>query len=264
MQLGQPDIKPEDHMTNFSRLMIATCFAAMAFAMPVSAAPKSDAEKAEIEAIVRDYLLANPGILREMADKLEANDKQAEESLRNKALATYKDEVFKTATDPVVGSKKPDVTIVEFMDYNCGWCKKSMKEVTSLVDADKNIKIIFKDFPIFGEHSEYAAKAALAAEKQGKYWELHQAMFAHEGQVTTDVVNQLAEATGLDMTKLQTDIGSKEIGERIAANMQLAKNLSINGTPAFVIDAKVYGGYLPMDDMNAAIAQVRTNGCKMC
>ena len=251
-------------MKNISRLLFVSCFAAMALAMPVAAAPKTDAEKAEIESIVRDYLLANPTILREMADKLEANDKQAEEAQRDKALATFKDEVFKTASDPTIGSKKPDVTIVEFMDYNCGWCKKSVKEIQSLVGADKNIKVIFKDFPIFGEHSEYAAKAALAAERQGKYWELHQAMFGHEGQVTTDVVNQLAEAQGLDMTKLQADIGSKEIGERIAANMQLAKNLAINGTPAFVIDDKVYGGYLPIEGMNEAIAEVRAKGCKMC
>jgi protein-disulfide isomerase len=262
--LGQPETIIEDQMKKLSRLLIVTSIAALALAEPLSAAPKNAAEKAEIEAIVRDYLLANPTILREMADKLEANDKLAEEGQRDKALATFKDEVFKTAADPTIGSKKPDVTIVEFMDYNCGWCKKSVKEVQSLVETDKNIKVIFKDFPIFGEHSEYAAKAAIAAEKQGKYWELHQAMFAHEGQVTTDVVNQLAQATGLNMKKLEADIGSKEIGERIAANMQLGKNLAINGTPAFVIDAKVFGGYLPIEGMNEAIAQVRADGCKMC
>jgi protein-disulfide isomerase len=213
---------------------------------------------------VHDYLLEHPEILRDMANKLEVNDKLAADTARNTTLTSQAKDIFHNPIDAVVGNPKGDVTVVEFMDYNCGWCKKSMKEVTSLVETDKSIKVIFKDFPIFGEHSEYAAKAALAAEKQGKYWEMHQALFAHEGQVTTDVVNQLAEATGLDMKKLEADIGSKEIGERIAANMQLAKNLAINGTPAFVIDAKVYGGYLPIDGMNEAIAQVRTNGCKMC
>ncbi len=251
-------------MKTFSHLLMATCIFACASIMPVNAAPKTAAEKAEIETIIREYLLANPSLLREMADRLETEDKQAEEALRNKALLTFKDEVFKTATDPFVGSKTPDVTIVEFMDYNCGWCKKSMREISSLIETDKNIKVIFKDFPIFGEHSEYAAKAALAAGKQGKYWELHQVLLAHDGQVTTDVVNQLAEAQGLDMKKLAADIGSKEIGERIAANMQLAKNLAINGTPAFVVDAKVHGGYLPLAEMHAAIAEVRENGCKMC
>jgi protein-disulfide isomerase len=251
-------------MKHLTRLLVATALVAATATLPATAASFDDAQKVEMEKIIRTYLLDHPELLREMADKLEANDKIAEEGQRDKALATFKDEVFKTAADPTIGSKKPDVTIVEFMDYNCGWCKKSVKEVQGLVETDKNIKVIFKDFPIFGEHSEYAAKAALAAEKQGKYWELHQAMFAHEGQVTTDVVNQLAEAQGLDMKKLEADVGSKEIGERIAANMQLAKNLAINGTPAFVIDAKVYGGYLPIDGMNAAIAEVRANGCKMC
>jgi protein-disulfide isomerase len=262
--MGQMKLKPEDHMTRISRLLTATCLATMAFALPLSAAPKTAAEKSEIESIIREYLLANPAIIREMADKLEVQDKQAEDAQRDRALSVHKDEVFKTAADPTIGAKKGDVTIVEFMDYNCGWCKKSVKEVQALVGSDKNVKIIFKDFPIFGENSEYAAKAALAAEKQGKYWELHQAMYGHEGEVTTDVVNQLAEAQGLDMKKLQNDIASKEVGERIAANMQLAKNLTINGTPAFVIDDKVYGGYLPNDAMNAAIAKVRVNGCKMC
>ena len=247
-----------------THLVLAAGLAALAATAPVQAAEFSDKQKSEMETIIRNYLLENPSLLREMADKLEANDKKSEEDLRGKALLTYKDEVFKKANDPQVGNAKGNVTIVEFMDYNCGWCKKSVGEIQSLVTSDKEIKVIFKEFPIFGEHSEYAARAALAAEKQGKYWQLHQAMFTHEGQVTTDVVNQLAEAQGLDMTKLQTDIASKEISEHIAANMQLGKDLAINGTPAFVIDDKVYGGYLTMDGLTTAIAEVRKNGCKMC
>jgi protein-disulfide isomerase len=251
-------------MQKLAHLLIGTGLLGMAVLSPASADTYSDAQKREIESIVRNYLLENPALLREMADKLEVADKKAEEDLRNKALTVYKDNVYKTAADPHVGNVKGNVTVVEFMDYNCGWCKKSVTEIQSLVNSDKNIKVIFKDFPIFGEHSEYAARAALAAEKQGKYWELHQAMFGHEGQVTTDVVNQLAQAQGLDMTRLQTDIASKAIGEQIAANMELGKQLAINGTPAFVIDDKVYGGYLNMEALNAAIAKVRADGCKMC
>jgi protein-disulfide isomerase len=254
----------EDTMTRLTRLMFAASLTALCFATPVSSASLDAAQKSEIEALIRAYLLEHPELLREMAEKLDAKDKQAEEDLRDKALVTYKDEVFKSPRDPVVGNPKGDVTVVEFMDYNCGWCKKAMSEMQTLVTQDKNVKIVMKEFPIFGEHSEYAARAALAAAKQNKYWELHQAMFSHEGQVTTDIVNQLAEAQGLDMAKLKADIESKEIGEQIATNMQLGKSLAINGTPAFVIDAKVYGGYLSMDNLNVAIAEVRANGCKMC
>jgi protein-disulfide isomerase len=251
-------------MKQLSRLFAATALAGLAFTAPALSGSFNEAQKGEIEEIVRGFLLEHPEILREMAEKLEAKDKENEDSLRDKALVTYKDEVFKSSRDPMVGNAKGDVTVVEFMDYNCGWCKKAVGEIATLVASDKKVKVVLKEFPIFGEHSEYAARAALAAAKQGKYWELHQAMFTHEGQVTTDVVNQLAEAQGLDMAKLKTDVESKEVGEQIAANMQLGKSLALSGTPAFIIDAKVYGGFLTLDALNAAITEVRANGCKMC
>ncbi len=251
-------------MKSISRFIFAASIAAIASFAPAVAGSFTDAQKAEMQEIIRGYLLDNPELLREMASKLEVKDKQAEENQRSNALLASKEEVFRTPGDPSIGNPKGDVTVVEFLDYNCGWCKKSMSEVSTLLKADPNLKVVFKEFPIFGEHSEYAARAALAAQNQGKYWELHQAMFSQEGQITTDVVNQLAEGLGLDMVKLKTDIGSKEIGERIAANMQLGKNLAINGTPAFVIDDQVYGGYLPLDGMSQAVTEVRANGCKLC
>lgn len=246
------------------RLLASTAVFVFTTFAPVHAGSLSPEQKSEIQELVRSYLLDNPELLREMATKLEAKDKQAEDDMRGKALKTLAPEIFKTASDPSIGNPKGDVTIVEFMDYNCGWCKKSMAEVSTILKADEKLRVVFKEFPIFGEHSEYAARAALAAAKQGKYWELHQAMFSHEGQVTTDVVNQLAEGLGLDMKKLKSDIESKEIGEHIAANMQLGKQLAINGTPAFIIDDQVHGGYLPLDGMLASVAEVRAKGCKLC
>jgi protein-disulfide isomerase len=243
-------------MRPITRLLASTAVFAFTTFSVVQAGSFTPEQKAEMEELIRSYLLENPEILREMATTLEAKDKQAEDEMRSKAMATLAPEIFRTATDPSIGNPNGDVTIVEFMDYNCGWCKKSMSEVSTLLKADDKLRVVFKEFPIFGEHSEYAARAALAAAKQNKYWELHQAMFSHEGQVTTDVVNQLAEGLGLDMTK--------EIGEHIAANMQLGKQLAINGTPAFIIDDQVHGGYLPLDGMVASVAAVRANGCKLC
>ncbi len=251
-------------MTFITRLFASTAVFACATFSTVQAGSFTPEQKTEMQEIIRSYLLENPDLLREMATNLEAKDKQAEDDVRTKAMSTLGPEIFRTATDPSIGNPKGDVTIVEFMDYNCGWCKKSMSEVSTILKADDKLRVVFKEFPIFGEHSEYAARAALAAAKQNKYWELHQAMFSHEGQVTTDVVNQLAEGLDLNMEKLKTDIGSKEIGERIAANMQLGKQLAINGTPAFIIDDQVHGGYLPLDGMVAAIAEVRLKGCKLC
>jgi protein-disulfide isomerase len=251
-------------MTSIIRLLASTAIFALTTFSTVQAGSFTPEQKTEVQDLIRSYLLDNPEILREIVAKLEAKDKQAEDDMRGKALTGLAPEIFKTAADPSIGNPKGDVTVVEFMDYNCGWCKKSMAEVSTLLKADDKLRVVFKEFPIFGEHSEYAAKAALAAAKQNKYWELHQAMFSHEGQVTTDVVNQLAEGLGLDMAKLKEDIGSKDIGERIAANLQLGKLLAINGTPAFIIDDQVHGGYLPLDGMIASIAQVRANGCKFC
>lgn len=251
-------------MTSIIRTFASTTILAVAMLSSVHAASLSPEQKTEMQELIRSYLLENPEILREMATVLEAKDKQAEDDMRKKALTTLAPQIFKTADDPSVGNPNGDVTIVEFMDYNCGWCKKSMSEVTTLLESDDKVRVVFKEFPIFGEHSEYAARAALAAAKQNKYWELHQAMFSHDGQVTTDVVNQLAEGLGLDMAKLKTDIESKEVGESIAANMQLGKELAINGTPAFIIDDQVYGGYLPIDRLVSSIAEVRANGCKLC
>jgi protein-disulfide isomerase len=251
-------------MTTTRFLLCAASIATFALFTPVQAGSFSDAQKTELEEMMRGYLLDHPELLREMSEKLEARDKQTEEDLRNKALVAFKSDIFQNKADPFIGPETGDVTVVEFMDYNCGWCKKAMGEMTTLMDSDKKVKVVFKEFPIFGEHSEYAARAALAAAKQGKYWELHRALFSHEGQVTKDVVDQLAEANGLDLAKMKEDITSREIGEHIAANMELGKNLAINGTPAFIVDAKVYGGYMPLDGLNAAIAEVRANGCKMC
>jgi protein-disulfide isomerase len=264
IKLGKALVSNEDIMTSIIRLLASTAVFAFATLSTVQAGSMTPEQKTEMQELIRSYLLDNPEILREMATKLEAKDKQAEEDMRGKALSKLAPAIFKTETDPSIGNPKGDVTIVEFMDYNCGWCKKSMSEVSTLLKSDDKIRVVFKEFPIFGEHSEYAARAALAAAKQNKYWDLHQAMFSHDGQVTTDVVNQLAEGLGLDMAKLKTDIESKEIGEHIAANMQLGKELAINGTPAFIIDDQVYGGYVPLDGMLASVAQVRANGCKLC
>jgi protein-disulfide isomerase len=246
------------------KTLVATSILASAALLPAHADSFSDAQKGEIEGLIRSYLLDHPEILREMAQKLEVKEKQAEDEKRGQSLVENKAEIFQKASDPVVGNPKGNVVIVEFMDYNCGWCKKAVGEMVGLIESDKDVKIVIKDFPIFGEGSEYAAKAAVAASKQGKYWELHNALFAHEGQINKEVVDQAANGLGIDVKKMQEDIESKEVGDQIAANIQLAKDMAINGTPAFIVDDKVYGGYLPLNDLMAAIAEVRANGCKMC
>jgi protein-disulfide isomerase len=247
------------------RLKALFLFTAL-LAAPLTATAQSmtDQQKKEMGDFIRSYLLEHPELLREMADKLEQKDRLAEQAARTEGLAKNKDTIFKLAGDAIVGNPQGDVTVVEFMDYNCGWCKKSMIEMQSLIAADPKLKVVMKEFPIFGEHSEFAARAALAAKKQGKYWEFHQALFSHEGQVTTDVAKELAVSVGLDMAKLEVDMKSPEVIDTIAANYELGKQLALNGTPAFIIDSNVVPGYIPQNDIQSYVNEVRTNGCQYC
>ena len=247
---------------------IITFFAIISFLFgsvsPVFAEGISPAQKIEFEKLVHDYLLNHPEILRDMANKLEANDKLAADTARNSVLTTQSKEIFYNPIDAVVGNPKGDVTVVEFMDYNCGWCKKSVIEMQSLVASDKNVRVVMKEFPIFGEGSEYAARAALASVKQGKYWELHQAMFASEGKITPEVVDMIAQEQGLDVAKMKVDMKAADIDAAIKKNQALAQSLALTGTPAFIVDDKLIPGYTDLANLQAMLAEVRAKGCKVC
>lgn len=248
-------------------------FRAVAFVFAMSLLPATalaedsfnDKQRAEIGQVVRQYLLDNPEILLEVSKELEIRQKAEEDKKREGALAANADAVFKSPHDLVAGNPKGDVTMVEFFDYNCGWCKKGLPEVMSLIENDKNLRLVMKEFPIFGGDSDYAAQAALASNAQGKYWEFHVALLSHEGKLTRETIDEIATAQGLDLDKLKSDMQSPKIAEIIAANQKLAQDLNITGTPAFIIDRTVVPGYLPADGLMAAINEVRASGgCKLC
>lgn len=223
------------------------------------------AQQKEIGEIVRQYLLDNPEVLLEVSRELESRQQKAESEKQAAALASNAKEIFNSGDDLVAGNPDGDITLVEFFDYNCGWCKKGLPEVLSLIESDKNLRVVMKEYPIFGGDSDYAAMAALASKAQGKYWEFHLAMLGHEGKLTAADVDEIAKDKGLDLDKLKADMKSPAIAEIIERNHKLASELSISGTPAFVIDNKLVPGYLPKDGLVAAIAEVRgAGGCKLC
>ncbi len=250
-------------MTSIFRGSLAAAF--MLFA-PAALGDEFDAkQRGEIGAIVRDYLLKNPEILLEVSRELEKRQSMAEEQQRETAVAENAAELFHSKSDFVAGNAKGDVTMVEFFDYNCSWCKKGMPEVLGLIEGDKNLRLVMKEFPIFGEASEYAARAALASHQQGKYWPFHLAMLGHEGKLAAEDVDRIATAQGLDLAKLKKDMESPEIAETISRNQKLAQALAINGTPAFIIDRRVIPGYLPKDGLAAAVKEIRdAGGCAIC
>jgi protein-disulfide isomerase len=181
------------------------------------------------------------------------------------ALKDNSAQVFRNPAAPVAGNPKGDVTIVEFMDYNCGYCKRSLPDVMKLVESDKNLRVVIKEFPILGPTSITASRAALAAGKQGKYKELHVALMSHKGALSDEAIFELAKSAGLDVDKLKADMEDKTIAARIEQNHQLASMLGIDGTPAFVIDQQLIPGALGYEALAAAIGDVRASGgCKVC
>ena len=246
------------------KLFPALFLSAALSATPALAAEFNKAQKSDIEAIVKSYLLEHPELLQEMSDKLKAKQAEAENIARTKGLSENAAAIFKSKADPMIGNPKGNAIIVEFMDYNCGWCKKSVGELSQLLETDKDVKVLFKEFPIFGPDSEYAAKAALAANAQGKYWELHQALFANDGHVNAAVVDDVATRVGIDVARMKKDMEAPEITKQIDNNHGLGQLLALTGTPAFIIDQSISPGYIAFDEMKATIENVRKVGCKYC
>jgi protein-disulfide isomerase len=248
---------------SFRRAVVAGCFAlvpAIAWAGDFN-----DSQKAEIGQIVHDYLIAHPEVLIEVSKELEKKQQDAEEKQRLSAVSDNADEIFRSKIDLVAGNAKGDVTMVEFFDYNCAWCKKGLPEVLQLMKDDGKLRVVMKEFPIFGEDSEYAARAALASRKQDKYWPFHLAMLGHEGKITKASVDQIAQDQGLDLDQLKKDMEAPEVVAAITRNQALASKLAISGTPAFIIDNKVIPGYLPEEGLAASIKEVRdAGGCTVC
>ena len=245
----------------------AALLAIALLAMPTAASADefNPKQRDEIGAIVRDYLLKHPEVLLEVSKELDKRQAQAESEQNKAALAANANQIFRSPDDFVAGNPKGDVTIVEFFDYNCPWCKKSMPILKQLMESDKGVKLVLKEFPILGEGSEYAARAAIAAMAQGKYLEFHIALYEHEGKIDAGVVDRIAQSMSLDVARMKADMNSPATANIISRNQQLAQMLGINGTPGFVIDQEIIPGFVPAKQLSVSVQNVRdSGGCKLC
>ena len=233
-------------------------------ASPLAAAEFSPAQKGEMEQIIRDYLLQNPEVLRDAFIELQKREQTAKADAARSAVKDNAAEIYRAKGDFVLGNPDAKIALVEFFDYNCGYCKKSFPDMVKL-SGEKDLKIIFKEFPILSAGSVVAAKAALAAKAQGKYWELHQAYMEFPGQKDEKTALAIAEKTGLDMERLKKDMAAPEVGETLAANMQLARKLGVDGTPGFVAGEELIPGAVGFDALSALIQDIRDKGgCQIC
>ena len=226
----------------------------------------SDGQKDQIESIIKAYLLKNPELMLEVQRVLDQKQEAARQEASGKALAANAASLFKNTSMPYGGDRKGDVTVVEFFDYNCIHCRDAVEPIGKLIDADKKVHVTFVDFPIFGKDSEGAARVAIAAGKQGKYWELHRDLLLHKGSNSEDAAYKLADKLGLDIAKLKMDANSPETTKLLKDNSALAGKLGINGTPHFIVDNKVIPGAPEdlYDQLASMIGDVRKNGCKVC
>jgi protein-disulfide isomerase len=228
--------------------------APLAFAQETTIAP---AQKTEIEKIVHDYLVEHPEVIKEAIQALQAKEEQGKADAQTQAVLQSKDALFNDPGSPVVGNPNGDVTVVEFFDYHCPYCKAVAGPLQQLIEDDKGVRLVLKEFPILGQDSVLASHAALAAVSQGKYWAFHQALMEHRGPFDMDVIKTLAAKAGLDPVKLEADMGQQPIEPLISANHKLAQTLDISATPTFIIGDQVVEGAVPLERLKELIQKAR-------
>ncbi|NVJ93800.1 MAG: DsbA family protein [Methylocystaceae bacterium] len=217
----------------------------------------NDTQQDEVRKLVRETLLKNPEIIMEAMQVLQAKQQEQQAKMQKIALADIRKNKLITAITPTGGNPKGDVTFVEFFDYQCGYCKRAFPGVMEVINSDKNIRYVFKEFAILGPASEIAARAALAAKKQGKYMDFHMAMMKVNGRLSEDKILKTAESVGLDIKKLQEDMKSDEVTEEIVSTREIAQRLDITGTPGFIIGDQIIPGAVPPETLVQAIKQQR-------
>jgi protein-disulfide isomerase len=225
-----------------------------------SADPSMPPDKAALDQAIHDYLMRHPDVvLQALKAGQEQADAQAAEQSR-RTIITKRQELVAAPDDLVQGNPKGDVTLVEFFDYRCPYCKQVEPSLDALLKEDGKLRIVYKEFPILGEASTYATHVALAAKQQGKYAEFHRAMMATKGEIGDDAVLDVAAALGLDMAKLKADMAAPEIDKLIDRNYALADALDIQGTPALIIGDTLIPGAADLDTLRKDIAAVRKGG----
>ncbi len=214
------------------------------------------AQAGEIEKVVANYLKKNPEII--MASFQEAMEKQQKEAAAKteKAVAENKDKIFKDSSTPTAGNLHGTQSLVVFADPNCGYCKKFYKEISTLLNTNKDVKVIFKDIPIMGTNSEIAIKAMLAAKKQGKYEQLQNAIYTSDKPLTKKQILKIASSLGMDTKKLEADMNDKVIKTEMEQTLELSKTLGINGTPTLIVgETTVLPGYVSAEELNKKLKE---------
>lgn len=227
---------------------------------PLAAQSLSAQQRQEVVEILRDALRRDPGILREALIALDRDEQARAATDRQSAIRSEADALFRDPADPVKGNPRGDVTVVEFFDVRCGYCKKLHPEIEALLRQDPNIRLVLKDLPILGPASLLASRALLAAQKQGKYAEFQDALMRLRGEPTEAALQAEAKRLGLDWPRLRKDMDDPAIERRLQGHLRLAHSLAIQGTPALVIGDQLVPGAVDLATLKQLVAEARKGG----
>ncbi len=216
-------------------------------------------DKERIEKIIREYLIKNPEVLEEAIRALQAKRQAQRQAAAQTSIQKLRKQIYEDPGDPVGGNPNGDVTIVEFFDYRCGFCKRVAPVVEEALAKDKKIRIVYKEFPVLGPNSVLAARAALASRAQGKYIAFHKALIKARISYDEASIMKIAATVGIDTARLKKDMRSPRIQAQLDKNRALARSLGIRGTPAFIIGKQLFPGALTPDRLAGMIQAARKN-----
>jgi len=214
--------------------------------------------KDEFERRVQTYLLEHPEVIIESVNRMEARNRASAEADVQAIIKGHAHELFRDVDSPIGGNPHGDITLVEFFDYNCPYCRQMVPVMMQAETADPQLRVVYKEFPILGPNSRFAAKASLAAHKQGKYVPFHRALYQVRGTVDPSKVIEVATAVGLDVDRLKADIEDPAIAALIEKNLALAQALRIDGTPGFVAGSQVLRGAIDLKALQGFIQAARS------
>lgn len=210
--------------------------------------------------LVLETILANPEVVMQAVAILREREDAENAAAAQAVLSTQMQLLTNDPNAPVLGNPEGDVTVVEFFDYNCPYCKKAAENVDMLIASDDGVRVVYREWPILSEGSRVAAKASLAARNQGLYQPFHEALMAQQGRLNEALIMKIARSVGLDVAKLRTDMEAPEVAEHIETSNRLAQALQFSGTPSFVIGRELVPGMVSVDQMQAIVDATRQGG----
>jgi len=242
--------------------LIAVAAAMLAIAaLPARAQSFSDSQRSEIERIVKDYLVAHPEVLQQVIDELEKRQSDADATKHREGVKQYSQALFYSPRQVTIGNRQGDVTLVEFFDYNCGYCRRALSDMLNLMKEDPKLRVVLKEFPVLGPGSVEAAQVAVAVRMQDptgkKYLEFHQKLLGGRGQADRAHALAVAKEIGLDMARIEKDMAGDEAKATLEENMHIAEALGLNGTPSYVIGTEVVVGAVGLAALKEKVGTAR-------